>query len=157
MRDRILEIVVFLMDYMRDSRDPGPETEDFSSTLKHMGYSENEISSAYFWLMNRFDDTPEQLFAEFPDHYHANRILTTSERVRLTTEAHGFLVKLLNLSLIDSEQMENILERIAVFGADPVNVEQVKIIASTVVFREFDDFGTLDLEDPDSSRSILIN
>ncbi len=139
MRDRILEIVVFLMDNMRDNTARSGEADDFSATLKTMGYSDNEISSAYFWLMNRFDDSPEQLFSEFPEAHIGNRILSSSERVRLSTDAYGFLIKLLNHSLIDAEQFEDILERVAIFGSDPVSADQMKLIASSIVFNEFEE------------------
>ena len=157
MNDRILEIVVFLMDYMRDNQGRLVESEDFSTTLKTMGYSDNEISSAYFWLWNRFDNSPEWLYADFPKVHLPNRVLTASERVRITTEAYGFLLKLLNLSLIDTEQFETILERVAVFGGDPISVEQVKAIASALVFLEFDEFSSIDSIDLNADHSKLVN
>ncbi len=144
MRDRILEIVVFLMDYMRDSQGQLGDSDDFSSTLKTMGYSDNEISSAFYWLMNRFGSAPEHLFSNFPKLHHSSRILTASERVLLTTDAYGYLLKLQNLSLVDDEQFEAILERVSAFGSDPVGSEHIKLIASSVVFTDFDEFETLD-------------
>lgn len=145
------------MDYMREDHVLPSESDDFSTTLRTMGYSDNEISSAYFWLMNRFDNAPEQLFSEFPAIHYSNRILSTAERARMTTDAYGFLIKLLNHSLIDTEQFEMILDRAAVFGTDPISSEQVKLVASSVVFRESDDFSGDDMDDNISNSSILIN
>ncbi len=157
MTDRILEIVVFLMDYMRDNQGCLAETDDFSTTLKTMGYSDNEISSAYFWLWNRFDNSPEWLYSDFPKIHMPNRVLTAAERVRMTTEAYGFLLKLLNLSLIDTEQFETILERVSVFGGDPVSRDQIKAIASALVFLEFDEFGSVESFDINTDRLKLVN
>ncbi len=157
MSDRILEIVVFLMDFMRDRHGRLVESEDFSTTLKTMGYSDNEISSAYFWLWNRFDNSPEWLYAEFPKVHLPNRVLTASERVRITPEAHGFLLKLLNHSLIDTEQFETILERVSVFGSEAISVDQVKAIASALVFVEFDEFTSLESIDLNGDHSKLVN
>ena len=157
MRDRILEIVVFLMDYMREDHGHPSETDEFSATLRTMGYSDNEISSAYFWLMNRFDNAPEQLFSEFPDIHYSNRILSSIERTRLSTDAYGFLIKLLNHSLIDTEQFETILDRATIFGSDAISAEQIKLVASSVVFRESDDFSDDHWDDPIGNDSILVN
>jgi len=156
-RDRILEIVVFLMDYMSQGLGHPSSTDDFSSALRSMGYSDSEISSAYFWLMNRFDETPERLFSDFRQSHQSNRILTSAERARLTTDGYGFLIKLLSLSLIDNEQFESILERVSVFGADGVTSEHVKMIASSVVFGEFDDFDSFESDDFGDSNKILAN
>jgi len=145
------------MDYMRDSKGCLSESEDFSTTLKTMGYSDNEISSAYFWLWNRFDNSPEWLYSEFPKVHMTNRVLTAAERVRMTTEAYGFLLKLLNLSLIDSEQFETVLERVSVFGGDPVSFDQIKAIASALVFLEFDEFGSVEQFDIKSDRLKMVN
>ena len=66
MRDRILEIVVFMVDFIQEKKGQMSSTEELSSTLKTMGYSDLEISSAYAWLMERFDDSPEKYFSDFP-------------------------------------------------------------------------------------------
>ena len=157
MRDRILEIVVFLMDYMRDNQDRLTESDDFSSVLKTMGYADNEISSAYFWLMNRFGSTPEQLFSNFPEVHRSCRILTAAEHVLLTTEAYGFLLKLQNLSLIDDESFESILERVSLFGTEPVTSEQIKLIASSIVFNNFEDFEAFDSLESRSGDALFVN
>ena len=157
MRDRFLEIVVFLMDCMRSNNGRFPDSDDFTSTLQTMGYSDTEISSAYYWLVNRFEEAPEQLFSDLASSQSVNRILSARERVRLTTEAHGLLVKLLTLRLISSEQFESILERINVLDAEPVTVNQLKLIASSVVFREHNEYESFDPDIVESVSSDTIN
>ena len=66
MRNRILEIVVFLMDYIRDEHEQQSEADDVSIALKNLGYSEPEIGAAYSWFLDQFKGTPEQFFSEFP-------------------------------------------------------------------------------------------
>ncbi|MFH1686817.1 MAG: DUF494 family protein [bacterium] len=145
MSDRILEIVMFLMDYMRSHQNRLADTDDFSLTLRNMGYTDNEISSAYFWLLNRFDSAPEELFADFPLVSQSTRVLTEFERQRITTGAHGLLLKLINLGLIDDEDLETILERVAIFSADPVDEEEIKMVASSIVFGDIDEYSDYDL------------
>lgn len=157
MNGKILEIVMFLIDYMRSRQGRLPASDDFSITLRNMGYTDHEISSAYFWLMNRFDNPPEEVFADFPAIGRSTRILTDSERMQLTTGAHGLLLKLLSFGLIDDEDLETILERVNFFGSEPVTEEQIKLVASSVVFDGLDEITHIDsLTDP-AGKSPLIN
>jgi len=143
MGDRILEIVVHLMDHLRDHHGEFGEMDDLVLELKGLGYTDGEISSAYSWVMERFDITDNTYYSQFPDQHHSNRILTHYERYQLTTEAYGFLIKLLHHELIDDEQFESVLERSTLFSPKPVTIDQVKLIASAVVFREITDIESL--------------
>ena len=157
MRNRILEIVVFLMDFMRQHQGHQSSGEDLSSALKNMGYSEHEITMAYSWFLEKFDDTPEQYFSSFPSTHHSNRILTSSERSRISSDAYGCLIKLLNMALINDEQFEFILERAAIFESETIALDQIKLIASSIVFEDIDDFDSLPLFDVKSDQSRMVN
>lgn len=157
MRNRILEIVVFLMDYMRDDHDRQSEADDVSVALRNLGYSDQEISSAYTWFLEQFKGTPEQFFSKFPKDRSSQRVLTDFERMYITAEAHGFLIKLLNSAVISDEQLEAILERAVFFAAEPITLEQIKIISSAVVFNEADDLEGPAVLRPVSDRSHLVN
>jgi uncharacterized protein Smg (DUF494 family) len=157
MRNRILEIVVFLIDFMQGNKGQLSGTEDLSSVLEAEGYSEDEISTAYSWLLQRFDNAPEQYFSEIPDMNSSTRVLTPTERLQLTSDAQGFLMKLVNLSLVDHEALEAILERVSVFGSRSVSLDQIKLIASSVVLTDVDEVDDLALADGNSDRSLHIN
>ncbi len=157
MRNRILEIVVFLIEYMQGGNTSGGSSDDVSSVLEAEGYSEDEISSAYSWLLQRYDSAPEEYFSDFPPAPTSVRILTQSERTQLSAEAQGFLLKLLHVSLIDSEQLEMVLERISTFGPRAVDLDQMKLIASSVVLDDLDDFETVSLAHHNETPSPRIN
>ncbi len=157
MRNRILEIVVFLMDYMRDEPDRQSEADDVSMALRNLGYSEQEISSAYSWFLEQFKGTPEQFFSKFPKDHASQRILTEAERMYVSSDAYGLLLKLLSSSVITSEHFEAIIERAVFFATEPITVEQMKIIASAVVFNESDDFEGSSFTRSAGDRSHLVN
>jgi len=157
MSNRILEIVVFLMDYLRDRGGNHFETEDVSKSLRSMGYSDTEITSAYSWLVDRFETAPERYFSQFPEQQKSTRVLTGIEQAMLTVEGQGLLLKLINLGLVDAEQFEEVVDRLTVFGSKPVTLEQVKMIASTVLFRDLEDFEQVGVFDPPDEHSYLIN
>lgn len=141
MRSRVLEIVVFLMDYLRDKQGRFSGPDEVFDSLEDIGFSQNEISSAYNWLMDKFGASPEQYFAEFPKVAAAGRILSSSERLHITPEAYGLLIKLVNLSLINHEDFEIILDRAMILGTRPIDADQIRMITSAVIFREFDQSG----------------
>jgi uncharacterized protein Smg (DUF494 family) len=143
MGDRILEIVVHLMDHIRDNQGEFAQMEAVVSELKNLGYTDNEISSAYCWLMERFDGNDSTFYEAFPEQHFSNRILTNFERYQLSTDAYGFLIKLLHHSLIDDEQFESILERGTMFSPKPITLDQIKLISSSIVFRDLSDIDNM--------------
>jgi uncharacterized protein Smg (DUF494 family) len=157
MRNRILEIVVFLMDYIRDDHGHQSEADDVSTALRNLGYSDQEISSAYTWFLEQFKGTPEQFFSKFPEDRSSLRVLTDVERTYVLPEAHGFLIKLRNGGVINGEQFEAIIERAIFFATEPITLEQMKIISSAVVFNETDELEGPTLLRPANGRSHLVN
>ena len=157
MRNRIFEIVVFLIDYMQGDMGRFSSADDVWDVLEAQGYSDDEISSAYSWLLKRFDNAPQQFFSVFPKKHSSHRILTASERSQMTTDAHGFLLKLLSLSLITDEQFEAILDRVSAYGPKPATHDHVKLIASSVVFSDLSETDALAMFDTKGGHSRFIN
>jgi uncharacterized protein Smg (DUF494 family) len=157
MRNRIFEIVVYLIDYMQG--DPGrfAATDEVWEELEAQGYSEDEISSAYSWLLKRFDSSPQRFFSSFPKEHSSHRILTVTERSQLTTEAYGFLIKLLNRNLINDEQFEAILDHVSAYGPKPSTLDHIKVIATSVVFSGWSESDSQAKLDEKSSRSRFLN
>lgn len=147
---KILEIVVYLIDHIRANHGRLSDMDDVSSDLRNMGYTDNEISSAYCWVMDRYGANDQTYYSDFPDEHHSLRVLTSSERYQFDTLAQGFLLKLVNLNLVDDEQLEMILDRGAMLGPKPVTLDQMKLIASSFVFADSADlegFPWLDVDD----------
>jgi|GEM_PF-1166671 len=157
MRNRVFEIVVFLIDYMQGDAARFSDTNDLWATLEAQGYSEDEISSAYSWLLKRFENTPQRYFSSFPATPSSHRVLTASERGQLTTEAYGFLIKLSNTSVLSDEQFEIIMNRLSAFGPIPVTLDQIKLLASSVVFSDLDEFDAAELFDSDGDHTSFVN
>lgn len=132
-------------------------SEELSSVLEAEGYSEDEISTAYSWLLQRFDNAPEQYFSDISPMNSSSRILTPTERVQLTPEAQGFLLKLVNVSLIDHEQFEAVMERVSVFGSKSVSIDQIKLIASSVVLADFEELDEIVVSDTPALNSLHVN
>ena len=156
MRNRVFEIVMMLIDYMRGDAGRLSDADDFWEALEAQGYSDDEISSAYSWLLKRFEHTPKSYFSDFPTGHTSNRILTSLERSHLAPEAHGLLIKLLNAMVISDEQFETIMGRVSVYVTQPVTLEQAKLIVSSVLFSELDEFDALALFDADGGQASYV-
>ena len=138
MRNRILEIVVFLMDFMREHSENQPAPDDISIELKDMGYSDTEINTAYSWFLEQFNSSVEEYYNDLPENACSVRILTAEERLQLSSDAYGFVLKLLNNRILSSEQFETILERILLLHGETIDVDRMKIIVSSVLFHDID-------------------
>ncbi|MBK7141628.1 MAG: DUF494 family protein [bacterium] len=157
MGNRVLEIVVYLIDHMRENQGMLPSMDDLTPDLQSMGYSDTEISSAYSWVIDRFEHSDEPFFAQFPEEHHSNRVLTQYERLQLSPEAYGFLVKLVALSVIDDEQFETVLERAFSVSPQRVDLEQIKLVTAAVLFNELNEMESLALFDPKIDPTLTIN
>ena len=157
MSNRILEIVVLLIDYFRESQDHFSNMDDLSVSLKARGYTDSEISSAYSWLMERYENSPESYFSSFPDLNGSQRVFSEEERFQLSIDAQGLLHKLLSLGLIDNEQFESVLERAAMISNMPLDLDQVKMVASTLIFRDIDELERFASADPVEENSHYYN
>jgi uncharacterized protein Smg (DUF494 family) len=125
------------MDFVQDGDDQMINLPEYSSNLKNLGYTDEEISTAYNWILNHMGSPSENLYSAFPNVSVATRVLTEVERARLTPEAYGFLLRLANTGIINGEQLEAILDRLAMSGQRVMTPEQIKLIVSAVMFNEY--------------------
>lgn len=133
--DRILEIVVYLMSHLNDHQDGLSSLDEMSTDLRSMGFTDNEISSAYSWLLKHFENYPGNFVAESEDtDTRSVRILSDLERKLISPEAYGYLLQLKQLGLVSIEQMEMILDRATLFDSDPLDISDIKILASATLF-----------------------
>ena len=137
MGNRVLEIVVFLMSHIKDHQGQLENLEDVSSYLKSNGFTDNEISSAYSWVLDQIQ-SDSQFVLEDGQSSISTRILTEQERRHFASDAIGYLLQLGYLGLISDGLMEVILERATLMGSTPIDLEQLKIIIGALLFREPD-------------------
>ena len=121
------------MSKIRDDMGRLEDLEEISSYLKNQGFTENEISSAYSWLLNRLQQDSEFIYNS--DHNRIGiRILSEAERRLFTPAAYGYILQLQHLGLLSEDQLEQVLERGAMIWSSPVGVEQLKTLIDSVLF-----------------------
>jgi Smg protein len=133
--DRVLEIVVLLMSHLKENQGQLDNLEEISDSLKSQGFTDNEISSAYSWVLDQLQ-VDSQFLYEASAPLTSFRILSDRERQHFSTKSIGYLLQLKHVGVINEAQMEMVLERGSLIGQSPVDLEQIKIIIGTVLFRD---------------------
>ena len=88
MQDKILEIVVYLMNRLTDHQGTMSNIDEMSADLRSMGFTDNEISSAYNWLLKHFEDYPNSFsFSDNRNDSGAVRVLSDAERGVISADA----------------------------------------------------------------------
>jgi len=155
--NRVLEIVFYLVDHIQERHGRLTDLGDISLDLQGLGYSDDEIASAYSWILEHLQASSEHLYSAFPAGTGSTRILTDLERFQFAPEAHSFLVRLRSMCIIDDEQLEAILERVTAIGQDPITLDQIKLIASSVAFDESGELESDSLFDDEPDSTLRIN
>lgn len=150
--NRVLEIVFYLLDIMSDSRGVIGDMEAVSADLRKLGYVDDEISRAYRMITRGIDSDNDMLFTQFPKFTSSIRILTNEERHWFSKEAYGFLLRLAQVGVIDTEQFEMILDQVMISGHPVVDLERLKQITTGVVIGNDADIDVLP-DNPDAELS----
>jgi len=132
--ERILEIVFYLVQHMRNNNGALLHLEDISKSLKNMGFSDNEISSAYGWFLEEVQTSDMQQVISERGGKNSPRHFSEPEKQMFTVEARGFLIQLYQMGLLNPEQFEAIVDRVNLLEPSGVDINTLKIIASSIIF-----------------------
>ena len=108
--------------------------DDLSQSLKNMGFSENEISSAYGWFLEEIQAGGVQNFLKDDTNDIPPRVFSEAEKQVFSTDARGFLIEMYQLGMLNSEQFEAIIDRVNLLEPNSIDVKTLKIIASSIIF-----------------------
>ena len=134
MNERVVEILIYIMSEIRRNRNVTTKLDILSESLIQKGYSESEISSAFSWLMDRLNNEAEELIPkQEPSLKSSIRHLHEIEKAVISIEAHGYLIQLRELGIIDQIDQEQILERAMMSGASEVDVDDVKAVVAAML------------------------
>jgi len=131
MKERVVEILVFLMSEIEANKQL---SEINLEELKDKGYTQSEISAAFSWL---YDNMPMQdgiIVQGLTPSRASHRVLHEAEKLMLTTEAHGYLMQLCELGLLENRDMESVIERAMVSGYEKLSLDEIREIVAAVLF-----------------------
>ena len=108
--------------------------QEISDHLAVHGYSEGDIEEAMEWL---FEKVNFMTVDNSDVHEHSERsmrVLHDYERMRITPEVFGYILRLKNLSIITGAQMEKVIDYCLMMG-DQITIEDIDSIIANILLR----------------------
>lgn len=130
MRERIVEIIVYLMGELRNNI---PLGEIDLSVLTNSGYTATEISTAFSWLYERINQGEKMATEVSKRSPDSHRILHDAERMVFTPEAYGYLIQLRELRLITEQEIETVIDRVMLADYATAGLPETKSIVASVL------------------------
>lgn len=135
MNERVVEILVYIMNEMRGEKAALNHLEVISRDLQQRGYTENEISSAFSWLYERYQHASEELVRHTgPTLPGSFRVLHDMERIVIAPAGYGYLLQLKHLGILDDAEVEQVIEHAMMIGATRLSEEAIKSIVASTLF-----------------------
>ncbi|GEM_PF-2168534 len=100
--------------------------DETKKNLLEQGFSQDEAEKAVGWVSDRI--------TTFRKGRKPLRVLSSFERVHLTTEGSGLLLKLRNLGLLTDEHIELIIARALLLDELPIDGESIRNMAFVLLF-----------------------
>ncbi|HHL73044.1 MAG TPA: DUF494 family protein [Bacteroidetes bacterium] len=143
MNERVVEIIVFLMDQIKGNKNNKLEKlESLSQDLLSRGYSQSEISSAFSWIIDRIKNDFEELYKNTgPVSSQSFRVLHELEQMIIEPEAYGYLLQLRELNIIDEVDLEHVIERAMMLGTAHIGIDEIKAITTSLLIQNSNPFG----------------
>jgi len=134
MNERVVEILVYIMNEIQGEKAAPNHMELISRDLLQRGYTENEISSAFSWLYERHQNENEELVRHTgPTLPGTFRVLHDLECLVISPAGYGYLLQLKHLGILDDAEIEQVIERAMMVGATRLPEEAIKsLVASTL-------------------------
>lgn len=143
--EKIIEIIVYLLSELKNNKQLAEIDVDKLSTL---GYTENEINTAFSWVYSKIY-AGEKIFADDSKDTKSQRFLHDVEQNVIEPEAYGYLIQLKELGLINNMDVDLIIDRIMVSSFTNVELEDMKMMIASYL---------LDLDDMNNTHSrMMIN
>jgi uncharacterized protein Smg (DUF494 family) len=134
---RLVEILLILLNEIKQSGMEKERMEFLSHELMNRGYSEQEISTAFSWIIERLSTS-----AEVPTpNPKSFRVLHDIEKIFISKEAYGFLLQLISLGLLSQSDFERVVERALLEFQPNLGSESIKPIIAEVLFGENESYN----------------
>jgi uncharacterized protein Smg (DUF494 family) len=130
MKERVVEILVYLMSEMQENKQL---SEIDLGALRTQGYTQSEISDAFVWLYDVFQEAYPSPGRQAAAARGSRRVLHEAEKLMFSTESQGYLILLGELGLLDDRDMEIVIERAMIGGYDRLSVGEVRQLVAAVL------------------------
>lgn len=115
----------------------GASTDETSKMkwLLSEGFSPSEIDEACAWLKNlTLNGDLCMAIRDCNGDFYTNRVLNSTESLKINEDAYGFLIRLKEMGLIDSQLQEEIIEMAMLSAEDEIGMDDIKGITAMLIF-----------------------
>ena len=137
MDDKTLELIIKLLGHIRENDLDADSLQEFSDSLVFHGYNELEVADALGWLFEKLNFMTVKSTGIEEQNTESVRILHEYEQLKITPEIYGYLLRLKNQSVINSSQMEKIIDY-CVLAGDNVAESDIDEIVANILFKDFE-------------------
>ncbi len=137
MNDKTIEILIQLLGHIREHSLDLESLSEFSESLAVRGYNENEIAEALGWLFEKFNLPAMESTDIIEQKKESVRVLGDYERMRISPETYGYLLKLRSMLVINGPQMEKVMDYCMLVGPQPITESDIDEIVAHVLFDEY--------------------
>ncbi len=141
MQERIVEIILFLVNELRENK----HLNDVDiSMLTRKGYTQTEISSAFTWIFERLSDGKYLVNEKVKNS--SFRLLNENEKMIIDTDAYGYLIQCQQLGILNNHDVEKLIERIILAGFSTVGLQKMKSFVAGYLFDAENENGLISLD-----------
>jgi len=133
--DKTLEVIIKLLSHLRDNDLDTESLKEFSESLVFLGYNERDVAEALGWLFEKLNFMTVRSTEIAEQQNCSVRILHDYERMKIPPDIYGYLLKLKNLSIINTSQMEKIID-FCVMSGDTVTESDIDELVANIIFQE---------------------
>jgi uncharacterized protein Smg (DUF494 family) len=131
MEQRIVEILMYVIGEIQSHRIRPEEIEGISDELMQRGFSQREVATAISLFADRLNGEVRRTQVSSPSGAHAHRVLHDVEHQYVAADAHGYLIQMTHLSILDQADVEEIIERCMLLGNLNVGMDEIKMLVAT--------------------------
>jgi uncharacterized protein Smg (DUF494 family) len=130
MYERIVEIITYVLSELKQNK---KISEIDLNALHSRGYSSSEISTAFSWLVDRVEFSNKITTLEIESD-NSFRILHDAEKELFTEQAWGELIQMHSIGILNSQQIEIIIERALLSGIFKIDSFFLKNMIASFIF-----------------------
>jgi len=131
---KLIEMVGLYLRRGMEAEDWDQAEEEIIESMLFQGYDLNEINMAISVAHRLREQIERQETA--PSAYRSNRVFENLEQLRLTSEARGYLLRLVHSGAITPVQREEIVEKTLFIDAPEIGLDEVQYVAQMVLAGE---------------------
>ena len=142
MSERVMEIVLYIVDSIGATTDENiiSEVKHLSNKLLERGYTENEINTAFSWLMENILEPVNIMNDEdiVQNRTSSQKQWTKLSQPKTVAIPYNFLYQLKELDIVGEEEIEQILGRSLLRGKKETSISEIKAIINELIFNQQD-------------------